>query len=99
MKKTSLTGSRGKEVDHFVELTRESEAWHKIIGRLLVRKQEQKVLIKLMIAGLAVPQLQCCHAVRQTVAVRNQGNRLDLTGEDDKIFSLYLLMAFNFTLN
>ncbi|KRY35675.1 hypothetical protein T01_2512 [Trichinella spiralis] len=60
-------------VDHFVGLTRESEAWHKIIGRLLVRKQVQKVLIKLMIAGLAVPQLQCSHAVRQTVAVRNQG--------------------------
>ncbi|KRY39708.1 hypothetical protein T01_13059 [Trichinella spiralis] len=26
-----------------------------------------------MIAGLAAPQLQCSHAVRQTVAVRNQG--------------------------
>ncbi|KRX15154.1 hypothetical protein T07_5425 [Trichinella nelsoni] len=73
MKKTALTGSRGNEVDHFVGFMRESEAWHKIIGRLVVRKQVQKVLIKLMIVGLAAPLLQCSHAVRQTVAMRNQG--------------------------
>ncbi|KRX26303.1 hypothetical protein T07_10077 [Trichinella nelsoni] len=45
-------------VDHFVGFMRESEAWHKIIGRLVVRKQVQKVLIKLMIVGLAAPLLQ-----------------------------------------
>ncbi|KRY50103.1 hypothetical protein T03_14484 [Trichinella britovi] len=28
-----------------------------------------------------------------------QGNRLVLIGEDDKIFNLHLLMAFNFILN
>ncbi|KRY39710.1 hypothetical protein T01_9223 [Trichinella spiralis] len=60
-------------IDLFEGLTRESEAWQKIIGRLVERKQVRKVLIKLMIAGLAAPQLQCSHAVRQTVAVRNQG--------------------------
>ncbi|KRX83870.1 hypothetical protein T06_2404 [Trichinella sp. T6] len=27
------------------------------------------------------------------------GNRLDLIGEEDKIFNLHLLMAFNFILN
>ncbi|KRY44871.1 hypothetical protein T03_15144 [Trichinella britovi] len=34
--------------------------------------------------------------------MRNQGergNHLDLIGEDDKIFNLHLLMAFNFILN
>ncbi|KRX35059.1 hypothetical protein T05_16072 [Trichinella murrelli] len=29
----------------------------------------------------------------------HSGNRLDLIGEDDKIFNLHLLMAFNFILN
>ncbi|KRX35318.1 hypothetical protein T05_10067 [Trichinella murrelli] len=61
------------EVDLFEGLTQDFGAWQKINRRLVVRKQVQKVLIKLMIAGLAAPQLQCSHAVRQTVAVRNQG--------------------------
>ncbi|KRY25441.1 hypothetical protein T01_3239, partial [Trichinella spiralis] len=29
----------------------------------------------------------------------HSGNHLDLIGEDDKIFNLHLLMAFNFILN
>ncbi|KRY15500.1 hypothetical protein T12_9474 [Trichinella patagoniensis] len=47
------------QIDLFEGLTRDFGAWQKIIRRLVVRKQVEKALIKLMIAGLAAPQLQC----------------------------------------